>query len=277
MPFTRTQSILKKLLPQGCFRLLYNLAYWDYNKWQRLSDEIYYLISYIYYVLIKDSKNVKKIKTIYLIRPYSMVGRSGLFATYDIASEIEKKKVDGSFVECGVASGGCSALMALVANENKSNRKVWLLDSFEGLPEPKVEDELKEPIVYKPKDKRASILSQGYCLGIYDEVEKLLFSKLSLDRNNVFMIKGWLQDTLPRFKNEIGEISVLRIDVDWYESTKCCLENLYDNVIAGGYIIIDDYSSVIGCQKAVDEFLKNRNLNLKLTFDSRGGCYFVKP
>ena len=277
MPFTRTQSVLKKLLPYRYFRVLYNLALYSYTIWVKIIEETYSLLSYIYYVLIGDSKKAKRIKTINLIRPYSMVGRTGLLATYDIASAIEESNIGGCFVECGVARGGCSALMAMVANENKSGRKVWLLDSFEGLPEPTNEDKYIETIIYKPKDKSASLVSPGYCLGTYEEVEKLLFSKLSLNKDNVFMVKGWFQDTLPKYKDEIGVISILRIDADWYESTKCCLENLYDKVISGGYIIIDDYKSVISCKKATDEFLKDKKLNVKLSFDDRGGCYFVKP
>ena len=277
MPLAITQSVLKKLLPKRGFRLLYNLALHGYRIWVKTLDEIYYLLSYIYYVLLRDSNNVKRIKIIYLIKPYSMVGRSGLFFTYDIAAEIEKNNIDGCFVECGVARGGCSALMAMVASEYKSNRKIWLFDSFEGLTDPTIEDEYNDPLIYKSKDKSASLVSPGYCLGTYDEVEKLLFSKLSLNKNDVFMVKGWFQDTLPKYKDKIGAIAILRIDGDWYESTKCCLENLYDNVIAGGYIIIDDYGSVIGCKKATDEFLKNKNLNVKLIFDDRGGCYFAKP
>lgn len=277
MPFTKTQSILKRLLPERWFVLLYELACRGYRVWRRLSDEIYYLCSYVYYLLKRDSRNVKRIKTIYSIRPYTMVGRTGLSATYDIASEIEKSHIGGCFVECGVARGGCSALMAIVANENRSGRKVWLFDSFEGLPEPTSEDKYVEPIISKPKDKSASFVSLGYCLGTYDEVEKLLFSKLGLSKNNVFMVKGWFQNTLPKYKDKIGAISVLRIDADWYEPTKCCLENLYNNVITGGYVILDDYGSVIGYKKATDEFLKNKKLNVKLIFDDRGGAYFVKP
>lgn len=277
MPFTRTQSILKRLLPERWFALLYELACRGFEVWRRISDEIFYLSSYVYYLLKRDSRNAKRIKTIYSIRPYTMVGRTGLFATYDIADEVEKDRMEGCFVECGVARGGCSALMAIVANECRNGRKVWLFDSFEGLPEPTSEDTYEEPILHKPKDKSASLVSPGYCLGTYEEVEKLLFSKLHLSKNNVFMVKGWFQDTLPKHKDEIGGISLLRVDADWYESTKCCLENLYDNVIAGGYIIIDDYRSVVGSKKAVDEFLKDKKLNVKLSFDNRGGCYFVKP
>jgi len=205
-----------------------------------------------------------------------MVGRTGLLATYHLASELERSHIDGCFVECGVARGGCSALMAIIAGENHSGRKTWLFDSFEGLPEQTSEDEYQEPIIHKPKNKSASLVAPGYCLGTYNEVENLLFSKLNLRRNNIHMVAGWFQDTLPKNKYAVGDISFLRLDGDWYESTKCCLENLYDNVVSQGYIFIDDYS-LAGCQQAVDEFLDKKKANVELIFDNRGGCYFVKP
>jgi hypothetical protein len=70
---------------------------------------------------------------------------------------------------------------------------------------------------------------------------------------------------------------VLRVDGDWYESTKCCLENLYDNVVSGGFLIIDDYGTCHGCKKAVDEFIQRRGLNVQFFSDGRGGVKFEKP
>lgn len=206
-----------------------------------------------------------------------MVGRTGLLATYDIASEIENSNIGGCFVECGVARGGCSALMAIVVSEYRNGRKVWLFDSFEGLPEHTDEDEYQELLIHKPKDRSSSIVSPGYCLGTFEEVEELLFTRLSLSRDKVFMVEGWFENRLPNYKDKVGRIAVLRIDADWYESTKCCLENLYDNVITGGHVIIDDYGSIMGCEKATDEFLEDNDINVNLSFDKRGGCYFVKP
>ena len=69
---------------------------------------------------------------------------------------------------------------------------------------------------------------------------------------------------------------VLRIDGDWYESTKCCLENLYDALAPDGYVYIDDYNSCIGCKKAADEFMQKRGIQAKLISDRRGGAYFLK-
>lgn len=276
MPFTRTQSLLKMILPDQYFTIVYMSACKGYNIWTKLSDELYYFFSYFYYMGINDAKKLQRVKTICLIRPYTMVGRSGLLHTYDIAANIEEAKVPGCFVECGVARGGCSALMALVVKENKSNRVIYLFDTFEGMPEHTIEDETCVSKNPSEKDRCSSILYKGYCLGTIDDVSELLFAKLGLDESKIFMVKGLFQDTLPIYKDKLGEISFLRLDGDWYESTKCCLENLFDTVVPGGYIFIDDYH-LAGCKKAVDEFLDKRNLKLKFIFDNRGGAYFVKP
>jgi hypothetical protein len=206
-----------------------------------------------------------------------MVGRTGLLATYDVMQAADKKGIEGCIVECGVARGGSSALMALVTGANKTGRRSWLFDSFEGLPDGTADDEITEPVVENPDDRSAAIVAKGYCLGTYEEVEDLLFNRLGFSRDDMFMVKGWFQDTLALNREKIGRIAVLRIDGDWYESTRCCLENLYDNVSSGGYIIIDDYTSVPGCRKAADEFLRYRGLAPELVLDKRGGGYFIKP
>jgi O-methyltransferase len=277
MPLTGAQSVLKKMLPAKMFRFVYNIASGGYVIWIKILDNLYYFFARIYYLLIHNREKLARIKRIKKIRKYSMVGRAGMFWTHDIAAEAEKQMVDGCFVECGVARGGCAALMALVVADHNSDRNLWLFDSFEGLSEPTAEDEYQESLRYKPDDRSSDLVAPGYCLGTYEEVEELLFEKLGLSRDNIFMVKGWFQDTLPEYRGKIGPIAVLRIDGDWYESTKCCLENLYDNVITGGSVIIDDYESYIGAKKATDEFIKDRNIKAVLSFDGRGGCYFTKP
>ncbi len=277
MPLTGAQSILRKLLPGKLFRFVYNLASGCYVLWIRTSDGLYYFFTHLYYLLTGNRDKLARIKRIKKIRKYSMVGRAGLFMTHDIAADMEERQVVGAFVECGVARGGSSALMALVAADNSSNRKLWLFDSFEGLSEPTAEDEYQESLRYAPGNRSSDLVAPGYCLGTFEEVEVLLFSKLALSRDNISMVKGWFQDTLPECRDKTGSIAILRIDGDWYESTKCCLENLYDNVVSGGSIIIDDYESYIGAKKATDEFIRERDIKTQLTFDGRGGCYFTKP
>jgi predicted O-methyltransferase YrrM len=183
-----------------------------------------------------------------------------------------ERGMSGSIVECGVARGGSAALMALNEARTGSNRKIWLFDSYEGLPEPSVED-----LQGNETGKHIRPLPKGSCLGTIEQVSELLFDTLRLDRNNIKLVKGWFENTLPVNRTSVGTISVLRIDADWYDSVKCCLDQLYDQVEPGGYVIIDDYGSCFGAQKAVDEFLAARQLSVELVADGRGGCDFVKP
>jgi hypothetical protein len=202
-----------------------------------------------------------------------MVSRIGLTQTYNTALVVAQKQIQGAFVECGVARGGCALILAKIAERENNGRRTWLFDSFEGLPPQTKEDGTQKEI--RHKDRKANDLATGYCLGTYDEVRHMLFDKYKLDRDKVFTIRGWFQDTLPKFKNIIGDIAVLRLDGDWFESTKCCLENLYDNVVSGGYVIVDDYQ-LGGCKKAVDEFIEYRKLNVKIVPDANGRAYWVK-
>jgi hypothetical protein len=90
--------------------------------------------------------------------------------------------------------------------------------------------------------------------------------------DNVFLVEGWFQDTLPGIQHKIGDIALLRLDGDLYESTMVCLDNLYDNVVAGGIIIIDDYSSLTGARKAVHDFFDKKQINpVLLEIPNSGG------
>jgi predicted O-methyltransferase YrrM len=96
--------------------------------------------------------------------------------------------------------------------------------------------------------------------------------------NNVILVKGFFQDTLQIQENidNIGEIAVLRLDGDWYDSTKICLEKLYDKVIDGGVIIIDDYGHFIGAKRATDEFREKYNIRSPLIKTDYTEYYWIK-
>lgn len=160
-----------------------------------------------------------------------------------------------SFVECGVAKGGCLAIMKFTSGKNN---KIFGFDSFEGMPNITKEDVSE----YNKTDPLTGFGKVGDNLsGGIDNVYNT-FNKLNLNMNNVTLVKGFFQDTLQKENiDKIGEIAVLRLDGDWYESTKICLEKLYDKVINGGVIIIDDYGHFIGAKKATDEFrMRNKIL-----------------
>lgn len=268
MLLVKTQSILKKVLPEPVFDLLYQVATTGYYARQKVAD-------WVYYTFPEDNlRRIQIIDDIKEILPYTMVGRRGLVATHNVITLAEEQKIDGCIVECGVARGGTSALMLLISKRRRKGveRDAWLFDSFEGLPEPTAEDGVRRKPV--SKDKASSDLAKGYCLGTLEEVENLLFNKFDFNREKVHLVKGWFQDTLPQYREQVGDIAVLRIDGDWYESTKCCLENLYDNVADGGYVILDDYA-LVGCRKAVDEFFADREYP-EVVLDGRGGGWFRK-
>jgi hypothetical protein len=170
----------------------------------------------------------------------------------------------GSFVECGVARGGCIALMAFMA---RRQRPVWGFDSFEGMPDLTEEDE--------GQGKTAVGIVESGPGGLQDAQRML--DRFRLAHESVKLVKGWFEDTLPLYVTQLEPIAVLRLDSDWYKSTRYCLEMLYDRVAPGGTIIIDDYHAFIGCRKAVDEFrLKKNDHSPLITTDARSEVRWQK-
>jgi O-methyltransferase len=181
-----------------------------------------------------------------------------------------------SFVELGVAKGGCLALMKKYAG---NNNKVFGFDSFQGMPDITNEDEynqenieLKHIYNKNPKD----IVNINYSGGIENVYNT--FSILNIDTNNFFLIKGYFEDTLNKTENinDLNKIAILRLDSDWYDSTKLSLEKLYDKVVIGGVIIIDDYGYWYGSKKATDEFRKKNKITSPLCKTDDTEYYWIK-
>lgn len=223
-----------------------------------------------------DYFRFKKLGRIKDVFSYSMVGYKRLANVYDLATEIEKKKTPGAFVECGVWKGGCIGLMAKVASDFGSDRKIVLFDSFEGLPEPTAADGV-EAVEYSGGRTGGQLKTIDQCVAPMDVVKELFFTRLGIVEKNVEFRKGWFQDTVPGSGPSVGPISILRLDGDWYDSIMVCLEGLYDQVIPGGYVVIDDYLFWEGCRKAVDDFLARRNLKVRLIPIDYSSSYFRKP
>lgn len=207
------------------------------------------------------SKHLNKIKA------NTMVATEGLISLYDQVKYLEENKIKGDFVECGVWKGGCIGLMAL-ANQRYSKipRKLHLFDSFEGIPEPDVsidgELALKQAREWSDGGTSGKMRAlPGFYdtfggIGTIQDNKKLLEDMISYPKDKINYHMGWFKDTLPL--NEIESISLLRLDGDWHESTKICLEHLVGKVVKNGFIIIDDYGTYDGCKKAVDEYFLNQ-------------------
>lgn len=186
------------------------------------------------------------------VRPHSMLGEARLFSLFELAKKIGEANVPGAVVECGVARGGSLALLSNVAND----RKVYGFDTFEGMPQPTEEDTLGGV----PANQTG--WGAGTCDGPTEHV-RMVVDKIGAGQN-VELIPGFFQETLPEWKGKIGAIALLHFDGDWYESAKTVFDHLYDSVAVGGYIQIDDYSYWEGCRKAVDEFRSKRGLEFDL-------------
>jgi len=138
---------------------------------------------------------------------------------------------------------------ALLKLRNATDRTIWLADSFEGMPKPTESD--------NTKSHKEDFSDRDYLSVSIDRV-KSAFERFDLGGDNLRFLKGWFSDTLP--SAPIGKIALLRLDGDLYESTRDALLPLYDKVAIGGYIIVDDYNSWIGCKRAVDEFREDRGI-----------------
>jgi O-methyltransferase len=177
-----------------------------------------------------------------------------LFATIMACRHVVERKIDGDFVECGVWRGGNSIIAADVFKNMASEKSVWLFDTFAGMTAPTDVD-----VDYLGESAHIRFRkSQGrdhndWCYSPLEEV-KTHFGKAGLFNGNVKFVKGDVAVTLSRPAQLPEKISVLRLDTDWFESTKIELEVLFPRLSSGGVLIIDDYGHWGGARKAVDEY-----------------------
>ncbi len=198
-----------------------------------------------------------------VVRSYTMLSNARLRGLYLALRHVERQAIPGDVVECGTARGGSAGLMGLALRRWGAARRLWVMDTFEGLPPPSADD----------PDYDIAKQFVGECLGTLEEVLGL-FQRLGIaDRTTC--IKGLFQDTVPNAPME--RIAVLHLDGDWYESVKVCLDHLYDRVAPGGVIQIDDYGHWAGGRKATDEFLRDRDIRVGLRYVDYTGRQFVKP
>ncbi len=190
-------------------------------------------------------------------RPLTMVPQDGLVHLASLVDHVLIEGIPGDFVECGVWRGGASFLMAeLLRQRGVADKKVWMFDSFEGLPPPRPIDGAAALAYARDTDSRVYL---DNCRAGLEEVATS--ARLLGIEGYCRLVPGWFEETLP--KADLAEISILRIDCDWYASVKCCLQNLYEQVTDGGFVIFDDYYTWDGCARAVHEFLDGRTERLE--------------
>jgi hypothetical protein len=192
------------------------------------------------------------------VSDYTMTSAERGYALYNAVKYIITNEIEGDFTECGVWKGGSCMLMALTLQAlGADDRKIFLYDTFQGMTEPGEHDFIawngKSVKDKWDEDLRGEKNNfTGWAVDL-EGVRRYVLAAGYPEKNLVF-VKGPVEETLHRVVPE--KISLLRLDTDWYESTKTELECLYPRLADRGVLILDDYGHFTGARKAVDEYFK---------------------
>jgi len=204
------------------------------------------------------------------VRPFTLLSERRLASLYTLARHICQNNQPGNLVECGTGRGGAAALLAYVIKHySHCPRRVFCFDTFEGMPDPTDVD----------KHRGVPANLTGFGAGTLKAPVKENLEEICRQLNVgelVVPVKGLFADTLPKTKEEIGPIALLHADGDWYTSTMDIFNNLYDRVLSGNFIQIDDYGHWEGCKKAIHDFERQRALTFILHPIDYSGVWLKK-
>lgn len=208
------------------------------------------------------------------VKPWTMTSIERLNALIQSVRYVTKHELPGDIVECGVWRGGSmQAVARTLLSLDVKDRELYLFDTFEGMSEPTDEDKRVDG-----KSAADLLATQGkdrpiWALATLDDVQDG-FSRISYPAERLHYVQGKVEDTIPAEAPE--QIAILRLDTDWYASTKHELEHLYDRLVPGGVLLLDDYGYWQGSRQAVDEFLEETGARLLLSRMDEGRIA-VKP
>jgi O-methyltransferase len=196
----------------------------------------------------------------------TMVGLKRLENLQYCITEVLRDGVPGDLLEAGVWRGGASIFMkGCLEALGDCGRRVWLADSFEGLPPP-------DPVRY-PKDE-GDRHWQWRRLAVPEDEVRDNFRRYGLLDDRVRFLRGWFADTLPAAP--VDRLAVLRLDGDMYGSTMETLQPLYPKVSPGGFIIVDDYGAVPACRAAVEDYRSEHGVSEPLVPIDWTGVFWRK-
>lgn len=216
------------------------------------------------------------LRIISFVKPYTLTTKERIFALIESVRYVIDNNIEGDFVECGVWKGGSVMTMAKVLLQEGQKRDIYLFDTFAGMTKPtdkdigytgcKADQDFEK---YKIDENNSEL-----CNISLNDVKKNVFST-NYNKEKFHFIVGKVEETIP--ENAPEKISLLRLDTDWYESTRHELVHLFPRLSRGGIIIIDDYWSWDGSRMAVNEYISQNNIKIFLkTIDPFGGVIGVK-
>ena len=199
----------------------------------------------------------------------TMIGRARMRNIRDCVETVIRDDVPGDLIETGVWRGGACIYMRGILAAHNANRRVWVADSFSGLPEASHPADVG---LWARNEKGAKIaLHEAAPLAVSKEEVRANFARYGLLDGSVHFVEGLFRDTLPDLD---GEWAVIRLDGDMYESTMDGLRNLYPSLSSGGFLIVDDYGSIDACKQAVDDYRQEWGINEPIEeIDSNGAFW----
>jgi hypothetical protein len=213
----------------------------------------------------------------HLCQGASMTSVERLYGLWRAVRYATEAGIPGAFVECGVWRGGSVMLMAATLRGlGVRDRDIWLYDTFEGMSEPSGND---VDVMGNPAESllRSDAKSEDSGIWAYAPIDAVRRNVAQVDypTDRYRFVKGRVEDTIPAEAPE--EIAVLRLDTDWYESTRHELVHLFPRLRPGGVLIIDDYGHWQGARKAVDEYFAASDVKVLLNRLDYTGRIAVKP
>ena len=189
------------------------------------------------------------------VQPYTMTSPERLWSLIDGVRFVIEENLVGDFVECGVWRGGALWRCALELNRlGVSDRNLWLYDTFTGMTEPTdldVESGTGKSAADLLRNTDVGEGNNVWCVADRTDVEANITST-GYPMDLMTLVEGDVSETL--HQTLPSEVALLRLDTDWYESTKSCMEMLYPKLVPGGVCILDDYGHWAGARRAVDEY-----------------------
>lgn len=186
------------------------------------------------------------------VAPFTLTGPERRASLLQAVDHVVRHRIDGDIVECGVWRGGSmmAVALALIAR-GQTHRHLWLYDTFEGMSEPTEADRAHTGESAAAQLARTAKGEGVWCEAGLDDVQANLWST-GYPKEHLHFVQGKVEDTIPAAMPE--RIALLRLDTDWYESTRHELQHLYPRLAQHGPLIIDDYGHWQGARRAVDEY-----------------------
>jgi hypothetical protein len=188
----------------------------------------------------------------------------------DAVKYVIQNNIEGVFIECGVESGNFEYIWIKELMSNNYVRDIYLYDTFGGLVKPSEYDyTCKDAKLYQMNKEqvyntwKSNIIDEKINRWCYTPLEKVKdrLNSTGYPKKHLHYVVGDVMETLKNKTTIPEKIAILRLDTDWYESSKYELEQMYDNVVSGGLIIFDDYYHWDGQRRATDDFFMSRNIN----------------